>query len=274
MDKCGRRKESYVNEVKFNEVKRLQREGKGINETASLLGIARQTVRKYGGLENFPVPKGKPRHDYHLHRKYVEEQYARGVSLDTIRQDLWSMGFKVGKTPFHDHFRYLADGHRGYRSAKDKADMERAFDESPKEGNTVALPPVNQLAVMINKSALGKELTDYECAVINALFGEEWFDQLHEAAGSFLKCLRSNKPVRLERWLDKYEKSILPRIRTFVRGIRMDMKAVKNAIIYHVSNGITEGFVNKLKTIKRVMYGKAKLPLLKIKMVMPAWIFN
>lgn len=273
-DNCGRKKESYVNEVKFNEVKRLQKEGKGISETASLLGIARQTVRKYRGLESFPVPKGKPRHDYHLHRKYVEEQYARGVSLDKIRLDLWSMGFKVSKTPFHDHFRYLADGHRGYRSAKDTAAMERAFDESPKEEKTVALPPVNQLAVMINKSALGKELTDYECEVTNALFGVEWFDQLLEAAGSFLKCLRSNKPVRLERWLDKYEKSILPRIRTFVRGIRMDIKAVKNAMIYPVSNGITEGFVNKLKTIKRVMYGKAKLPLLKIKMVMTTWIFN
>ena len=117
--------------------------------------------------------------------------------------------------------------------------MERAFDESPKEGKTVALPPVNQLAVMISKSALGKELTDYGCEVTNALFGEEWFDRLLEAAGSFLKCFRSNKPVRLERWLDKHEKSILPRIRTFVRGIRMDTKAVKSAMIYPVSNGIT-----------------------------------
>ena len=152
--------------------------------------------------------------------------------------------------------------------------MERAFDESPKEGKTVALPPVNQLAVIISKSALGKELTDYECEVTNALFGEEWFDQLPEAAGSFLKCLRSNKPVRLEGWLDKHEKSILPGIRTYVRGIRMEIKAVRNAMIYPVSNGITEGFVNKLKTIKSIMYGKAKLPLLKIKMVMPTCIFN
>ena len=187
-------------------------------------------------------------------------QYARGVSLDKIRLDLWSMGFKVNKTPFHDHFRYLADGHRGYRSAKDKADMERAFDESPKEEKTVALPPVNQLAVMINKSALGKELTDYECEVTNALFGVEWFDPLLEATGSFLKGLRSNKPVRLERWLDKYEKSILPRISTFVRGIRMDINAVKNTMIYHVFNGITEGFVNKLKTIKELCTGNQIAP--------------
>ena len=62
--------------------------------------------------------------------------------------------------------------------------------------------------------------------------------------------------------------------KTFVRGIRMDIKAVRNAMIYPVSIGITEGFINKLKTIKRVMYGKAKLSLLKIKIVMPTWIFN
>lgn len=273
-DKYGRRKEPYVNEVKFNEVKRLQKEGKGISETASLLGMARQTVRKYRAMDVFPIPKGKPRHEYHLHEKYVERQYARGISLDTIRQDLWSKGFRVGKTPFHDHFRYLADGHRGFRSAKDKADMERAFEKTPGEEAPVTLPPVTQLAVMINKSALGKELTDYECEVTNALFGEEWFDQLHEAARSFLKCLRSGRPVRLDRWLDRYEQSSIPRIRTFAKGIRMDIKAVKNAIIYQVSNGITEGYVNKLKSVKRVMYGKAKLPLLKIKMVMPPWIFN
>ena len=60
----------------------------------------------------------------------------------------------------------------------------------------------------------------------------------------------------------------------FCKGYPYGHKAVKNAMIYPVSNGITEGFVNKLKTIKRVMYGKAKLPLLKIKMVMPTWIFN
>lgn len=273
-DKRGRRKEPYVNEVKFNEVKRLQKEGKGISDTASLLGIARQTVRKYRGLDSFPVPKGKPRHEYHLHEKYVEQRYACGISLDAIRKELRCKGFNVSKTPFHAHFSYLADGHRGYRSAKERAEMERTYLETSREDTAIALPPVTQLSMMINKSVLGKELTDYECEVTNALFGEAWFDQLHEAARSFIKCLRSGSPVRLDRWLDKYEQSSIARIRTFAKGIRMDIKAVKNTIIYPVSNGITEGYVNKLKVVKRVMYGKAKLPLLKIKMVMPPWIFN
>ena len=66
----------------------------------------------------------------------------------------------------------------------------------------------------------------------------------------------------------------MPKIKTFVKGIQMDLKAVKNAILHPVSNGITEGYVNKLKLVKRIMYGKAKLHLLKVKMVMGSWIFN
>lgn len=152
--------------------------------------------------------------------------------------------------------------------------MEKASAESLSEENTVALPPVKQLSVIINKRVLRKELTYYGGVVTNALFWEEWFNQLHEATRSFIKCLYSNKPIRLDRWLDKYEKSIVSIIMTFVKGILMKIKMVKNAMIYPMSNEVTECFVNKLKTIKHVMYGKAMLPLLKLKMIMPLWIFN
>ena len=61
---------------------------------------------------------------------------------------------------------------------------------------------------------------------------------------------------------------------TFVKGLRMDVAAVRNAVLFRESNGITEGYVNKLKTIKRSMYGRARLPLLKVKMVMPPFTFT
>ena len=63
-------------------------------------------------------------------------------------------------------------------------------------------------------------------------------------------------------------------LKTFINGIRMDYNAVKNTIKYNVTNGITEGFVNKLKVVKRVMYGRAGLELLKRKMIMEKILFN
>lgn len=63
-------------------------------------------------------------------------------------------------------------------------------------------------------------------------------------------------------------------LRSLIYGINIDIKAIKNAIIYDISNGIVEGFVNKLKAVKRMMYGRASINLLRNKMVFGNLYFN
>jgi len=48
-----------------------------------------------------------------------------------------------------------------------------------------------------------------------------------------------------------------------VNGLKRDIQAVRNAIIYEYNNGLAEGSVNKLKVIKRIMYGRNKFEMLK-----------
>jgi transposase len=47
-----------------------------------------------------------------------------------------------------------------------------------------------------------------------------------------------------------------------VNGLKRDIQAVRNAIIYEYNNGLVEGSVNKLKVIKRIMYGRNKFEML------------
>lgn len=49
-------------------------------------------------------------------------------------------------------------------------------------------------------------------------------------------------------------------------GIRKDLEAVKNALTSPYSNGLLEGQVNRLKWVKRMMYGRAKPNLLEKRM--------
>lgn len=49
-------------------------------------------------------------------------------------------------------------------------------------------------------------------------------------------------------------------------GLRLDLAAVKNAFTSPHSNGLLEGQVNRLKWIKRMMYGRAKPDLLEKRM--------
>ena len=53
-----------------------------------------------------------------------------------------------------------------------------------------------------------------------------------------------------------------------------NFKAVKNTIRLNVTNGITEGYVNKLKAVKRLMYGRAGIEILKNKPVLEHVLFN
>ncbi len=98
--------------------------------------------------------------------------------------------------------------------------------------------------------------------------GLKWFESLYKAAKSFYKTIMGNKAELLDQWIEKHRNITLPKLRTFIIGIKLDIKAVRNAIIYPVSKGIVKGFVNKLKAIKRIMYGRASLELLKRKMIL------
>jgi transposase len=53
----------------------------------------------------------------------------------------------------------------------------------------------------------------------------------------------------------------------FARTIRQDLEAVRNAMLEPWSNGQPEGQINKLKTLKRAMYGRAGVDLLRARMM-------
>ena len=53
----------------------------------------------------------------------------------------------------------------------------------------------------------------------------------------------------------------------FVRTVRRDLDAVKNALTEEWSNGQTEGQINRLKTLKRAMHGREGVELLRARML-------
>lgn len=60
----------------------------------------------------------------------------------------------------------------------------------------------------------------------------------------------------------------IPELQTYVNGIRIDINAVKNGIKLKYNNGLAEGSVNKIKVIKRIMYGRNSFDLLKAKVLL------
>ncbi len=66
-----------------------------------------------------------------------------------------------------------------------------------------------------------------------------------------------------ETWLAQVEATGIPELQGFAAGLRRDKAAVTAALSLPYSNGQVEGQVNRLKLIKRSMYGRASFDLLR-----------
>lgn len=74
----------------------------------------------------------------------------------------------------------------------------------------------------------------------------------------------------IKRWIEFVLRSRhrLSGIKIFANGLLRDLQAVENGITMTWSNGTVEGHVNRIKSIKRRMYGKAGFELLRRKVIL------
>ena len=88
---------------------------------------------------------------------------------------------------------------------------------------------------------------------------------LKDFVASFRLALKST--ACLHEWISNAKSSRFPSIRSFAAGLERDIDAVLNAVKFQESNAFLEGNVNRLKMIKRSMFGRAGLDLLAVKVV-------
>ena len=89
----------------------------------------------------------------------------------------------------------------------------------------------------------------------------------HRLGQQFAQMVRERKGEALDLWLSEAKGSGLPDFERFALGIERDYDAVAAGLSLHWSNGQTEGQVNRLKMIKRQMYGRANFDLLRLRVL-------
>ena len=83
----------------------------------------------------------------------------------------------------------------------------------------------------------------------------------------FAAMLRERQGEHLDGWLERAATSDCPDLQRFANGIRRDYAAVRAGLTLEWSQGPVEGQVTRLKLVKRQMYGRAKLDLLRQRVV-------
>lgn len=93
---------------------------------------------------------------------------------------------------------------------------------------------------------------------------------VRDLAHIFQKMVRERHAEVLPTWLESAEQSPVTEMRRFAAGTRQDYAAVAAVLEYEWSHGQVEGQINRLKLIKRQMYGRAKLDVLKARLLYAA----
>jgi transposase len=101
-------------------------------------------------------------------------------------------------------------------------------------------------------------LTANQAAKVDAI-KKDWpeFAAMRRLAMRFSGILKSKAVSKLGIWLKDAQRSGLHAMQRFARTLQRDIDAVQNAITEPWSNGQTEGQINRVKALKRTMYGRA-----------------
>jgi transposase len=246
--------------AQYHQVWTHQQQGWTLDAIAQQVGLSRRTVQRY--LQSPTFPERPPRH-------------GRGRSLlDPYKAALlagWNHGCRNGRHLFrtirHQGFRgqygIVALDVRRMRQAQGLAPRQRRSDRplptvteaprrplTPRQATWLVLRPSGQLTAQDHHRLA--QLTTQVPALAEAV----------ALARDFTDLIQQRQPTQLEPWLQRAAASALPPFRRFARGLRADQAAVQAAGTLPWSQGPIEGQINRLKMLKRQMFGRARLDLL------------
>jgi len=234
-------------------VQELHGQGRGILKIAKELGLARNTVRKYlRQAPEPPLPTPRPLRESQLahYEDYILKRWKEGErNAAQIFREISTLGYLGANTTVRASMRHLRTS--TLDGSPPRTRKERSKANSPRALRWLLARKREDLdqEEQIRLDQLLKVSADV--SLIYAL--------LH----TFLSMVRERKPGQLRAWMQEAVKSGLAELKSFVGGIERDYDAVKAALHLPWNQGQTEGFVNKLKTAKRMMYGRAGFELLR-----------
>jgi transposase len=243
---------------RFEQVRELRRQGHSIRRIVTATGLSPTTVSRYLRLPSCPDwgPGRVEPSRLDPHRDWIDGRIAAGqIDSAELQRQLTERGCPMSPVAVR---RYVA--RRLAAAGKVRPRVNAARPPAP------PLPSPKQLSFdWVRRREDRKAEAQARLDAIRDR-GAELAAAL-DLADEFAALVRQQSPGTLADWLTRAEASPCPEVRRFAEGIRRDEAAVDAAVTGTWSNGPVEGQVNRLKTIKRQMYGRAGFKLLRARVI-------
>lgn len=262
---------------RYEEVVSLYKQGMSILGIADQLRMSRSTVRNFVYAGAFPERANVLRTKSLLHPylPYLEKRLAQGCrNANQLWEELVAQGF-TGSYKLVN--RWLAPrrekpGRKHSLIEKNllgltQEEVTGTYSQQPERVTTsealqpVALEAPRHLVWLLLRDP--SSLKSQEQRTLSLIREHPLVEILYDLARSFMKLMKERDFEAFDFWLQRGERCGIPDLESFTQGLQKDYEAVKTSLLLPYSNGPVEGQVNRLKFVKRSMFGRGSFELLR-----------
>jgi transposase len=241
--------------ARYQTIQALKAKGKGIKTIMRELGLAKETVRRFYRAGSVEELLAKPRAGrpsvLDAYKPYLHERWNAGATnASALYREITEQGYR---------------GSRGTLAAY--LAPFRALGAAPPP--TPVVPKVRQITSWMLRRPEDLDAEE-QLQLKQVLAACPHLETTATHVATFAEMLTGRHGERLDAWMAAVDEDDLPHLHRFVTGLRRDYHAVRNGLTLSHSSGIVEGNVNRIKMIKRQMYGRAKFDLLRKRVLLAA----
>ncbi|WP_328760303.1 ISL3 family transposase [Streptomyces sp. NBC_00271] len=239
---------------RYADIHRLLAEGSSVSAIARLLHLDRKTVRRFRDTDLDQLLSssrhGRPKGVLEPFTAYLTERFTDGVTSPTdLFREIQQRGYQGSDLPVR---RYVA----GLRTGT--VEPARGAIPSPRKITKWIMLPRGTLRPHEEDQLLKVRLACPDVA------------RACDLARTFHDLLQHRRGHQLLEWVREVERDAPAPILSFAQSLCLDLDAVTAGLTLPWSSGIVEGHVNRIKTIKRAMYGRASFRLLRTRILLRA----
>jgi hypothetical protein len=219
------------------------------------LTVDRRTIYKWEKLEEIPRRRLSVRTNIALYESEIRNILSEqpDTTIFAIWQNIKALGYNGGQVTACRQIGYVAGKKANYIPK-----LASAFWQPSKAGLMLCTHP--------------DKLSEKEEEMIKCLSKRSKEIRLAAKLVKDFRVMIKKRGDLLAHWIDRAIASDVKELSGVARGMLGDMETIQNALSMNWSNGQVKGQVNKLKTIKRQMYGRASFELLRKRLVhQSAW---
>jgi transposase len=254
-------------------IHRLRNKGISIRTIARQLSKSPTTIYKYLAMPEFPQQIARKRMSSLLdpYRDYLNRRWQEGCR--NARQ-LWR---EIRQRGYPGSYRQISRWAYERRQSPAPTTPRKHLEENHQGqlGLSAIRPyqdkqrlPVARRLVWVFLHPIEK-LDEKEVQLRQYLLNHPVLQQGCELVHNFQRMVHKHEAHKFADWLQACETSQIPEFVNLAIGMKKDDGAIKAALSFQWSNGQTEGQVNRLKLLKRQMYGRANFDLLTARFLHP-----